>query len=184
MIGVEPGAGPSHLSRNRPVIRHKSQRPRADFPKRIHPGRLERIAFAPAEPARTVWPSVPREPHEFSRDIQNLIADLRGVPGDRSRSYARKTHPLGESIDRLLQKYQIGPEAPEHVLRARWHEVVGNANAAYSHPVRFDKGNKLLVLVSHAVVRDELRVLEPVILQRVRQLPGCERVSALTLRAG
>lgn len=127
---------------------------------------------------------MPREPHEFSRDIQNLIADLRGVPGNRSRSRERKTQPLSDSIDRLLQKYQIGPEAPEHVIRARWHEVVGNANAGYSHPVRFDKNNKLLVLISHAVVRDELRILEPVILQRIRQLPGCERVTGLTLRAG
>lgn len=127
---------------------------------------------------------MPREPHEFSRSVENLIAGLRKLPANPSRSRERKTHPLGESIDRLLQKYQIGPEAPEHVIRARWHEVVGNANAAYSHPVRFDKNNKLLVLISHAVVRDELRLLEPVILQRVRQLPGCERVSGLTLRAG
>lgn len=127
---------------------------------------------------------MPREPHEFSRNIENLIADLRGLPGNRSRSRSRPEQLLGSSIDKLLQKYQIGPEAPEHILRARWHEIVGNANAAYSHPVRIDKGAKLLVLTSHAVVRDELRLLETVILQRVRKMHGCEHVAGLVLRAG
>lgn len=127
---------------------------------------------------------MPREPHEFSRDVENLIAAFRGVPGDPSRPKKRQIQPLGSSLDKILQKYHLSPEAPEHILYARWPEIVGTANAAYSHPVRIDKGAKLLVLTSHAVVRDELRILEPVILQRIRQFPGCEHVASLTLRAG
>ena len=57
-------------------------------------------------------------------------------------------------------------------------------DSAYSHPVKIDTKGKLLVLVSHAVVRDEIRLLETIILQRIRQLQGCEKVVGLTLRAG
>ena len=37
------------------------------------------------------------EPKEFSRAIENLIADLRQVPGDRSRSKRRA--PIRLSVD-------------------------------------------------------------------------------------
>lgn len=127
---------------------------------------------------------MPREPHDFSRKVENLIADLRGVPGDQSRSRKRREHLLGESIDKLLHKYRIGVDAPDHTIQQHWVEIVGSANAAYSHPVRIDKSGRLLVLTSHAVVRDELRLLETVLLQRVRQLQGCETVSGLVIRAG
>src|SRR5512137_569810 len=111
---------------------------------------------------------MPTEPHDFSRSVENLIAELRGVPGDVSRSKRRREQPLGEAIDKLLRKYHIGDDAPEHEIRRRWPEIVGTANAAYSHPVRIDKSGNLVVLATHAVVRDELRVLEPIVLSRVR----------------
>lgn len=125
------------------------------------------------------------KPHEFSRSIENLIADFRGLPGDESRSKKRHDQPLGDAIDKLLRKYHIGDDAPDHTIRKHWAEIVGHANAAYSHPVKIDgKTGKLLVMVSHAVVRDELRLLETILLQRVRQLHDCEKVTGLTIRAG
>ena len=124
------------------------------------------------------------EAHEFSREIENLIASLRGLPGDDARTKRRREQPLGDAIDKLLRKYSVGIEAPDHTIRQHWAEIVGSANAAYSHPVKIDTKGKLLVLVSHAVVRDEIRLLDTIILQRVRQLNGCEKVVGLTLRAG
>jgi hypothetical protein len=124
------------------------------------------------------------EPHEFTRSVENLIASLRGVPTNDSRSRPRRERPLGETIDQLLRKYHIGADAPDHTVRQHWAEIVGSANAAYSHPVKIDTKGRLLVLVSHAVVRDEIRLLETIILQRIRQLQGCEKVVGLTLRAG
>ncbi|MFT3829511.1 MAG: DUF721 domain-containing protein [Opitutaceae bacterium] len=124
------------------------------------------------------------EPHEFSRDIENLIASFRGLPNDDSRTKRRREQPLGDAIDKLLRKYHVGVEAPDHTIRQHWADIVGAANAAYSHPVKIDTRGKLLVLVSHGVVRDELRLLETILLQRIRQLSGCEKVVGLTLRAG
>lgn len=122
--------------------------------------------------------------HEFSREIENLIASLRGLPNDDARTKRRREQPLGAAIDQLLRKYHIGEDAPDHTVRQHWAEIVGSANAAYSHPVKIDTKDRLLVLVSHAVVRDEIRLLETIVLQRVRQLPGCEKVTGLVLRAG
>ena len=42
-----------------------------------------------------------REPKEFSRTVENLIADLRELPGDRGRSKRRKTTELGHGPNQL-----------------------------------------------------------------------------------
>ncbi len=123
------------------------------------------------------------EPKEFSRAIENLIADLRQVPVDRSRSKRRKTIEVGSLIDELLVKYRISHDSVEHSIRAKWSELVGVANASYSHPLTVEK-KLLVVLVSHAVVRNELFMHKDSILEKLRKLPGCGEIKGLALRSG
>ena len=72
------------------------------------------------------------EAQEFSREIENIIASLRGLPNDGSRSRRRHEQPLGDAIDKLLQKYKVGIDAPDHTIRTHWAEIVGSANASPS----------------------------------------------------
>lgn len=123
------------------------------------------------------------EPKEFSREVENLIADLRGLPENEARSRPRKTHDVGALIDELLVKYRISHDSIEHSIRAKWPELVGAANAAYSHPVVVER-QMLLVLTSHAVVRNELFHHKATILEKLRKLPGCAEIKGLTLRSG
>ncbi len=115
--------------------------------------------------------------------MENLIASFRNVPQDTSRSFRRQTHSVGETVDKLLVKYQIGHSSPEDTIRSRWPELVSPAIAAYSHPVRIERG-RLLVLVSHAVVRDELFRNRAKVVEKIKELPGCEAVQDLHLRSG
>ena len=123
------------------------------------------------------------EPKEFSREVENLIADLRELPGDRGRSKKRKATELGSVIDSLLVKYRISHDSLEHSIRDKWPELVGVANATYSHPLIVERA-QLVVLVSHAVVRNELFLHRMSILAKVKKLPGCEGIKGLALRAG
>jgi hypothetical protein len=123
------------------------------------------------------------EPKSFSREVENLIAGLRGVPEDEGRSRPRRTQDLGALIDELLVKHRISHDSVEHVIREQWPALVGAANAAYSHPVVLERG-QLLVLCSHAVVRNELFHHRPQILEKLRKLPGCDGVRGLVLRSG
>lgn len=124
------------------------------------------------------------EPHSFSKLAESLIGDLRGLgPEDPARSRKRPTRPLADLIEELLQKNQIGRSSPEQTIRDRWVELVGPANAAYSHPARIER-NRLVVLAAHAVVRNELFHHRDEIVSRIRQLPGCADVRSLNLRAG
>jgi Dna[CI] antecedent, DciA len=123
------------------------------------------------------------ESNEFSRAVENLIADLRGLPEDRKRSKRRPVTEIGTLIDTLLVKHRISHDSLEHSIREKWAELVGPANATYSHPVVVERG-LLLVLVSHAVVRNELFQHRLVILEKLKKLPGCTEIRGLTLRAG
>jgi hypothetical protein len=127
---------------------------------------------------------MPDQPHTFSKLAEDLVSDLRGVANeDPPRARRRPTRPLAELIEDLLQQNKIGRSSPEEIIRERWTEIVGAANAAYSHPARIER-NRLLVLAAHAVVRNELFLNREVIVARIKALPGCADVKSLNLRAG
>lgn len=126
---------------------------------------------------------MPSEPKEFSRAMENLIADFRGLPDDKSRSKKRAPTELAAMIDELLVKYRISHDSIEHSIRDQWRDLVGVANATYSHPLAVER-NLLVVLVSHAVVRNELFMHRDSILKKLRKLPGCAEIKGLNLRSG
>lgn len=114
--------------------------------------------------------------------MENLIAGFRGLPADPGRSKRRKATDLGPLIDDLLVKYRISHDSLEHSIREKWPELVGVANASYSHPLVVER-NLLVVLVSHAVVRNELFLHRESIVAKLRQLPGCATIKGLALRS-
>lgn len=124
------------------------------------------------------------EPHQFSKVAEELVGDLRGIASDDPpRSKKRATQPLAAVVEQLLVKHQIGRPSPEQSIRDRWAEIVGAANANYSHAARIER-NRLVIFAAHAVVRNELFLHREEIVARVRKLPGCEGVKSLNLRAG
>lgn len=124
------------------------------------------------------------DPHSFSKLAGRLIGDLRRIPDDDPpRARRRPTRELAALIEELLQKNRIGRNSPEQVIREHWNEIVGNANASYSHPARIER-NRLVVLAAHAVVRNELFHNRETIVERIRKLPGCGDVKSLHLLAG
>jgi hypothetical protein len=83
-----------------------------------------------------------------------------------------------------MAKFQIGRESPEHTIREQWTDLVGPANAHYSHASQIDPRGRLTVLAGHAVVRNELFIHRQLIVERIRKLPGCGHVLELNIRAG
>jgi hypothetical protein len=127
---------------------------------------------------------MPDEPHRLSKLAEQLVGDLRGVASeDPPRSRPRPTQPLSAVVAQLVTKHHIGGESAEQRIRDRWPEIVGTANASYSHAANIER-NRLVVLASHAVVRNELFLHRDKILQRIREIPGCSQVKSLLLRAG
>ncbi len=124
------------------------------------------------------------DPHSFSRIAEELVGDLRRVPfDDPKRAKKRPTQPLAALIEDLLQKNQIGRSSPEQTIRDNWPQLVGPGYAGHSHPARIEN-KRLVVLVAHSVVRNELFLHRESIVARIRALPGCADVKSLNLRVG
>lgn len=122
--------------------------------------------------------------HRFSRKIENMIADLRGVPRDISRSRIREPKTSADLMDRLLHKYRIGMATPEEAIRDAWVEIVGEPNAAYCHPDRIARNRQLVVAVSNPVIRQELLFHKATILKRIQAIPACHHLKEVAFRAG
>ncbi|ACB75699.1 DUF721 domain-containing protein [Opitutus terrae] len=128
---------------------------------------------------------MPEEPpRQLSKLAEELVGDLRGLgSAEPRRSVKRPTQDLKSVVEQLVTKYHIGQESAEQTIRDHWVEIVGAANASYSHAASIER-NRLLVLTSHSVVRNELFHHREQIVERIRQLPGCGGVKSLNLRAG
>jgi hypothetical protein len=125
------------------------------------------------------------QPKPFSKLAEGLIRDFRRAPvTEPAKMRRRPTVELGKVIDELMIKHQIGRSSPENTIRERWPEIVGEANAVYSHAVALDLRHRLTVHASHAVVRNELFLNRAEIVARIQKLPGCAEVKHLNIRAG
>jgi hypothetical protein len=128
---------------------------------------------------------MPDEPHRFSKVAEDLIASLRRVPSEDPRGIRRRpSRDFVELVDVLRAKHGIGRPTAEQELRDRWPEIVGPANASYSHAVRIDERGRLVVHASHAVVRNELFMNRAEIIDRIRRVPGCGSIKQLHLSQG
>ncbi|MEO7599772.1 MAG: DciA family protein [Opitutus sp.] len=124
------------------------------------------------------------QPHAFSKLAEELVGDLRRMAFDEpKRTVKRPTQGLNSVLEQLMTKHQIGRPSAEQAIRDQWPQIVGNANAAHSHAATIER-NRLIVLVGHSVVRNELFHHREQIMTRIRMLPGCESIKSLNLRAG
>lgn len=120
---------------------------------------------------------------KFRRDVENLIASLRGLPGDFSRSREDRAVGLGSLVSVLEERHALQRESPEHVIMAHWREILG-PHADRCRPERVDKAGRLVIQVSSAVLKQELAFQERTILRKIAQLSGCEGIRGLLFRAG
>ena len=125
------------------------------------------------------------DPEPFSFQAAKLINALRRLPDTTpARMKKRPTKELGDLVEELMVKYQVGRASPEQTIRDNWSEVVGPANAHYSHAAQIDPRGRLAVLAGHSVVRNELFMHRKTIVERIRKLPGCAHVREINVRAG
>jgi hypothetical protein len=86
-----------------------------------------------------------------------------------------------ELIDSLRTKHGIGRPTAEQAIRDVWPQIVGPMNASYSNAVRIDERGRLVIHVSHAVVRNEIFMNRAEVLERIQKLPGCASIKHLHL---
>lgn len=120
----------------------------------------------------------------FPRHIENLIASFRGLPTDRSRSTLRDSKPIGDLVSQVLEEYRVGLPSMEETISQNWETIVGAANVGFVDLLKIENGRRVLIAVSNPIVRQELFFHRKLILERIRELPGCSGIRNILLRAG
>ncbi len=120
----------------------------------------------------------------FPRHIENLVANLRGLPEDRNRSILRPTYPIDTLLEVIVEQYRIGQERPVEVIMRDWKNIMGAENAPRCRPIRMEGDRRLIVAVANPTLRQELQFQRGMILNRLRRLSGCGDIEEIQFRAG
>lgn len=96
------------------------------------------------------------------------------LPGSQERGPER----VAASLDRLMDRLGGTSVSAIEVIMDRWPEIVGDAVAGVSAPVRLADAT-LSVRVEAAELATELRWLEPTIIDRVRELADGTELTAV-----
>lgn len=120
----------------------------------------------------------------FRRSVENLIANLRGLPESHSRAWDRGTKPLDSVLEVCIERYKIGQETTEEIIMRNWPRIVGERHAQRCAPLRVDAGHRLHIGIHNPVLRRELQFHEDRIMTAIRSIEGCQHISGVVLRAG
>lgn len=116
---------------------------------------------------------------KFSRTVMNLMANLRGLPEDRSRATDRPMQSLDEAVQQAFKKLRLDKPVPENAIVAHWHELLPAKLGRRCAPLRVQEGGRLVVQCENAVVRSEVRFHERAMLAKIKMLPGCAEVRTI-----
>lgn len=103
---------------------------------------------------------------------------VRPLPGD-----GPGPQPIGKALDTVMRSLGAPPASGVHQVFDRWHEVVGEALAARTRPLKID-GDRLVLAVDEPAIATHVRFLQAELLARLAELLGEGRVTALDLRVG
>ncbi|MCH2615131.1 MAG: DUF721 domain-containing protein [Opitutales bacterium] len=123
------------------------------------------------------------KPYQFSRQADNLIANLRGVPDDFS-PIVRETVNLDGVFDKILRKYKIGVESLEDQIREKWIQIVGPANSIPCNPIRIENNSVLFIAVSNPIIRQELQFNQAIILRNLACIENGNQIRRIVFRSG
>jgi hypothetical protein len=120
----------------------------------------------------------------FNRKVENLIAELRSLPSNKSVSKLRGTLGIGEALDSVLDRYRINKPRLEELIMKHWDYIVGENRSHRSAPQRIVRGTELIVMVGNMTLRQELEFEKRQILSRLRQIPECSSINSVRFVSG
>jgi putative hydrolase of the HAD superfamily len=117
---------------------------------------------------------------KFSRTVQNLLANLRGLPEDRGRSSDRPMKSMDEAVLDAFKMLRLDKPVPEDAIVASWHELLPVKLAKRCAPLRVLEGGKLVVQCENSIIKSEVRFHERAMLAKIRTLRGCQDVRSIS----
>ncbi len=119
---------------------------------------------------------------KFSKNIEDVIADFRGLPRTVSAAARREPTPLDNLLVVLQEKYKLEKPSPERTLVENWEQIFGKL-AGRCNPVRLKDDNTLIVSVTNQTLRSELQFMKRSVLKKIQTLEHCEGIKDIVIRS-
>lgn len=119
----------------------------------------------------------------FSKNIEDIIADFRGLPHTVSAAARREPTPLDNILVLLQEKYKLEKPSPERTLVENWEKIFGPSICERCHPVRIKDEHTLVVSVTNQTLRSELQFMKRSVLKQIQKLEHCGDIKDLVIRS-
>ena len=118
----------------------------------------------------------------FSKSVEDMIADFRGLPRTTTGSSKQAPVPLDKILAIVKDKYELERSGPERTIVENWNAIFGNL-AGRCNPLSMKDGKTLVVSVTNQTLRSELQFRKQTLLKKIQALPHCENISEILIRA-
>ena len=119
----------------------------------------------------------------FSKNIEDVIADFRGLPRSVTASSKKPPIPLDNLLVVLNEQYKLEKPSAERVLVENWEFVFGASLAGRCNPVRIKDGHTLIVSVTNQTLRAELQFRKNAVLKKIHTLEHCAELRDIIVRS-
>lgn len=120
---------------------------------------------------------------KFSKNIEDVIADFRGLPHTVTASSRREPSSLDSILVVLQEKYKLEKPSPERTLVENWQSIFGPSLCERCHPVRIKDEHTLIVSVTNQTLRSELQFMKRSVLKKIQALEHCGGIKELVIRS-
>ena len=120
---------------------------------------------------------------KFSKKIEDVIADFRGLPHTVTNSSRRQPTPLDNLLVMLKEKYSLAKPSPERSLVENWEVIFGPNLCERCHPIRIKDERTLIISVTNQTLRSELQFMKQKILKKIQSLENCEDIKNIVVRS-
>ena len=118
----------------------------------------------------------------FSKSVEDIIADFRGLPRTTTKSLKQAPVPLDTVLEMVKEKYNLERPSPERTIVENWNEIFGNL-AGRCNPLSMKDGKTLVISVTNQTLRSELQFRKKPLLKKIQMLPHCENITEIIIRA-
>lgn len=110
-----------------------------------------------------------------------ILREWRGA--DEPADLEEGIHEPGQFIRRILQQAGAVEGIDEDQVRGAWKELAGEFIARHTEPVSV-KGGHLVLRVGQPAMRFHLEQMKPMLLKRIREALGPERIQSIRFQTG
>lgn len=119
---------------------------------------------------------------DFSKSIEDIIADFRGLPRTTSESSKHAPIQIVSVLKQLEEKHQLQQPSAERILVENWNNIFGGL-AGRCNPVCIKSDRVLIISVNNQTLRSELQFRKHGLLKKIQALPHCENICELLFKS-